>query len=258
MLFPFAVCNVSVASLKKEPAHKSEQVSELLFGERVEILKRNEQGWAYVRADWDGYEGWCRGSQLATLSKKEIKQERKFIVTNFADRFVFDEHEMWLPYGAEFQKTKVVLGENVGKFKGKKILVEELVLNEETIVAASKLFLHAPYLWGGRTVAGIDCSGLSQMAYKLCNKKLSRDAAQQAMEGEAIDFLQHAQPGDLAFFDNAEGTIVHVGVLLDSQSIIHATETSGKVVIDKIDGAGIISKSLRMRTHNLRMVRRYF
>lgn len=258
MLFPFGICCVSLASLKKEPTHKSEQVSELLFGERVEILKRNEQGWAFVKADWDGYEGWCRGAQLTTISKKEVTKDRKWLTTKIADKFVFEEQEIWLPLGAEIQKSKLTIGDVEGKFKGKKIGFSELVLNEATIIAAAKLFLHAPYLWGGRTVAGIDCSGLSQMAYKLCNKKISRDAAQQAEEGEVVDFLQHAKPGDLAFFDNAEGKIVHVGILLDAENIIHATESSGKVVIDKIDGAGIISKILRMRTHNLRMVRRYF
>ena len=258
MLFPFAFCNVSVASLKKEPAHKSEQVSELILGERVEILKRNEQGWAYVKADWDGYEGWCRGTQLTIFSKKEFAKERKWVTTKLTDKFVFDEQEMWLPYGSEIQKSKLTIGEVEGKFKGKKVAFNEMALNEDSIIAAAKLFLHAPYLWGGRTVAGIDCSGLSQIAYKLCNKKIRRDAAQQAEEGEVVDFLQHAKTGDLAFFDNTEGKIIHVGILLDAENIIHATENSGRVVIDKIDSAGIISKSLRQRTHNLRMVRRYF
>ena len=258
MLFPFAICHVSVASLKKEPSHKSEQVSELLFGERVEILKRNEQGWVYVKIDWDGYEGWCRGGQLTTITKKEISKERKWLITKPGDKILFEENEMWLPLGAELNKQKILVAENEGKFKGKKALLNEIVLNEETIITAAKQFLYAPYLWGGRTVAGIDCSGLSQMAFKLCNKKLSRDAAQQAMEGEVVDFLQHAKAGDLAFFDNAEGKIIHVGILLDTQNILHATEASGSVVIDKIDGAGIISKTLRMRTHNLRMVKRFF
>jgi cell wall-associated NlpC family hydrolase len=258
MLFPFANCNVSVASLKKEPTHQSEQVSELLFGERVEILKTNEQGWAYIIADWDGYEGWCRGSQLTTISKKEYLKERKWLTTKLFDKFVFEEQEMWLPYGAEIHKSKLIIDESIGKFKGKRTVINKQILDESSIIAAAKLFLQAPYLWGGRTLAGIDCSGLSQMAYKLCNKKISRDAAQQATEGEIVDFLQNARAGDLAFCDNAEGKIIHVGILIDAQNIIHATESSGRVVIDKIDGAGIISKSLRMRTHNLRMVRRYF
>jgi cell wall-associated NlpC family hydrolase len=118
--------------------------------------------------------------------------------------------------------------------------------------------MNAPYQWGGRSIAGVYCSGLTQMAFKLCNRKLPRDASQQALEGETVDFLQHGQCGDLAFFDNPDGKINHVGILLDNQSIIHATDAAGRVVIDKIDPGGIISTMFRKRTHNLRMVRRYF
>jgi cell wall-associated NlpC family hydrolase len=105
---------------------------------------------------------------------------------------------------------------------------------------------------------GIDCSGFTQTIFKLFNYRLSRDAARQALEGSSVDFLQEARCGDLAFFDNEEGEITHVGILLDNHTIIHATESSGRVVIDAIDNNGIISKQLRMRTHHLRLVRRYF
>ena len=94
------------------------------------------------------------------------------------------------------------------------------------------------------------------MAYRLCNLRIPRDASQQANEGQLVDFLQNAQCGDLAFFDEKEGRINHVGILLDNQNIIHATETSGRVVIDRIDQGGIISIALKRRTHNLRLVKR--
>jgi cell wall-associated NlpC family hydrolase len=143
-----------------------------------------------------------------------------------------------------------------GKFKGKKYAIKKMELNADTLKAAALKYMHAPYLWGGRSIAGIDCSGLTQMAFKLCNSAIPRDASQQAQEGKLVDFLQHAQCGDLAFFDEKD-RITHVGLLLDNQTIIHATGTSGRVVIDRIDQGGIISISLKKRTHHLRMVRRY-
>ncbi|MBC7554865.1 MAG: C40 family peptidase, partial [Taibaiella sp.] len=128
--------------------------------------------------------------------------------------------------------------------------------SQASLKEAVLLYGYAPYQWGGRSIYGIDCSGLTQMAYKLCNIPLQRDAGQQAQQGVIVDFLETAQCGDLAFFDNADGKITHVGMLLDNQTIVHATETTGHVVTDRIDPGGIISVSLRKRTHNLRVVRR--
>lgn len=258
MILSYSFCNVSVLSLKKEPSHRAEQVNQLLFGEKAEVLEINEHDWAKIRCDWDDYEGWCKVSQLSIISTKEYRKETKFLSGKHTDKLVFESSEITLPIGSEFNKTKISIGNNTAKFKGKKLDVKALELNGESMKMAALQYLHSPYLWGGKTVAGIDCSGLTQMAFKLCNKKIPRDANMQATEGETVDFLQHSQCGNLAFFDNAEGKITHVGILFDHQTIIHATDTSGRVVVDKIDQGGIISASLKKRTHNLRLVKRYF
>ena len=107
-------------------------------------------------------------------------------------------------------------------------------------------------MWGGRSVFGIDCSGFVQQVYAYFNIQLPRDAYQQAGMGKDIGFLAETICGDLAYFDNKEGKITHVGIMLDAQTIIHA---SGRVRIDYIDQAGILNKETGERTHQLRIVK---
>lgn len=253
-----AFCNVSVMPLRSEPDHRAEQTSQLLFGEGAEVIEVNNKDWAHIQCAWDGYKGWCKFSQLAPVSRKDYRKELKYLAFSHNDKLIFAEGELWLPIGSELRLKvgKIMPNAESGVFKGKKLNIKEAALNCENLKRAAFKYLHAPYEWGGRSIAGIDCSGLTQMAFKMCNHPIPRDASQQANEGQLVDFLQHAQCGDLAFFDNKDGKIVHVGILLDNQSVIHATDTSGRVVVDKIDQGGIISVSLRKRTHNLRVVKR--
>jgi cell wall-associated NlpC family hydrolase len=255
----YAFCNVPVMPVRKEPYHYAEQTTQLLFGERVEIIDINNREWAHIHCAWDGYEGWCKQSQLIDVPKKEYKKETKYLAASHNDKLIMPEGEMWLPLGSDLaglKGGKIKLVKQAGKFKGKKLKIKDLTLSGAALKAAAMQYMFAPYQWGGRSIAGIDCSGLSQMAFKLCNHSIPRDADRQVLVGETVDFLQNAKCGDLAFFDNKEGKIVHVGILLDSETIIHATDTTGRVVIDRIDQGGIISVMLRKRTHNLRMVKR--
>ena len=115
------------------------------------------------------------------------------------------------------------------------------------------MYLNAPYLWGGKTPFGIDCSGFTQMVYKLNGYKIHRDASQQALEGEPLSFIEESEVGDLAFFDNDEGNIIHVGIIMENNYIIHA---SGKVRIDRLDHLGIYNPELKKHTHKLRVIKK--
>lgn len=258
MVLSFATCAVSILPMHKEPSHRSEQVSQLLFGERAEILQLKEDYWALVRSFSDDYEGWCLLGQLQVVSKKEFQKEAKFFVAGHHNKLIGAEGEIILPAGAALKSGANLLGGQKAKFKGKKHAFAEVKVNGERIESIARSFRYAPYQWGGRGLQGIDCSGLTQLVFRMNGLTIARDASQQALQGQTIAFLQEARCGDLAFFGNAEGKINHVGILLNETTIIHATETAGCVVIDKIDQEGIVSRLLRKRTHTLRFIKRYF
>jgi cell wall-associated NlpC family hydrolase len=124
---------------------------------------------------------------------------------------------------------------------------------KDNLVKTAYQYLNSPYLWGGKTPFGIDCSGFTQMVYKLNGYKLLRDASQQSTQGEVLSFIEESEPGDLAFFDNEEGKIIHVGIMLENNYIIHA---SGKVRIDRLDHLGIYNAEINRHTHRLRVIKK--
>lgn len=257
----YAYCHVPVAPLRANNCHRSEQVSQLLFGEKVHLLSPVDNGWVYVSCQWDHYCGWVKESQIAYISKKEYSKKTRFYCSSHSSILQNEEGAIKLPLGASlysFKKGHITTGDNQQyKFKGKKLNAYQVKPDNQLVLDWAIEYLGAPYIWGGRTTMGIDCSGLSQMVYKMLNISLPRDAYQQAEKGQNVDFLLASECGDLAFFDNAEGKIIHVGILLNNNTIIHATESSGCVVIDRIDAEGIISKKLKVRTHQLRLIKRF-
>jgi cell wall-associated NlpC family hydrolase len=164
---------------------------------------------------------------------------------------------MHIPFGLPlhfFEHGRAEIGNYKMEFEGKTWNPEESNFNEETINWLTGQYLNTAYLWGGRSIYGIDCSGFTQQVFRFLNIVLPRDAYQQAALGEVVGFLQEAVAGDLAFFDNADGKITHVGIMLDAATVIHA---SGRVRIDDIDNFGIINRDTGERTHQLRIIKRY-
>jgi len=259
MILAYSFAQVPVVPVRSEPNHRSEQVTQLLFGEKAEIYEINGKDWAKIRTAFDDYPGWCRASQLKLINKREFHKSTKHTVATHTGKLLGNKGEMLIPAGSELtglKKRKIAFLNDDGVFKGKKVLKKNLGLNPELIKVNALKFLYAPYQWGGRTISGIDCSGFTQIAYKLCNFQLPRDASQQAAIGSLVEFLPAAQTGDLAFFDDKDGKIVHVGILLDQETIVHASDSSGCVMIDKIDQGGIVSITQKKRTHNLRLIKR--
>ncbi len=247
------ICLVPVAPLRAEPSHRSEMVSQLLFGEIAEVIAK-EGDFTKIKTLYDDYTGWCQSTQLHDI--ESTVPQNKILVGDWVNKININEQIAYIPLGADvsfIENNNAVIGNYNVVYNGTTIYPDANEWNAERVQQLAYTFLNTPYLWGGRSVFGIDCSGFTQLVYKCFGKHLLRDASQQAKQGEAIGFLQEVQTGDLAFFDNEDGKITHVGLLLNSNTIIHS---SGKVRVDTIDNMGIVNADTGRRTHNLRIIKR--
>lgn len=254
----YAVCVVPVSPLRATDSHRSEMVSQMLLGENGVLLEESKD-FVKVRTVFDDYEGWIQRSQVELTDAVPGNPLSKILVSDFTDRVTINGTEAHIPMGSMViapAGEELVIGNYTLRYQiGSPWNADGVAVTADAITQRASRYLNTPYLWGGRSVFGVDCSGFTQSVFRFFDYKLMRDAYQQATQGEAIGFLQEAKCGDLAFFDNEEGRITHVGIMLNDHEIIHA---SGKVRIDKIDNAGIINADTGLRTHKLRMVRRYF
>lgn len=255
----YGICNISAVPVRREPSDQSEMVSQLLFGETFSITEIMLK-WVKISIDHDNYEGWIDKKQFLTLDESnysKINLQKTHLSFDITSPLNVPTHNISfaillgssLPGLAEDGTFSIL--NNRYKYEGNSIEMPGLSLREKSVELAT-LYLNAPYLWGGRSPFGIDCSGFTQMVYKLIGAKLKRDASQQAAQGETISFINEALPGDLAFFDDEEGNIIHTGILLGSNQIIHA---SGHVRIDTIDHHGIYNRETGAYTYNLRIIK---
>ncbi len=250
----FGICNLSIIPLRLEPNDRSEIVSQVLFGEHFEIIETAKQ-WTKIKLQFDDYEGWIDSKQFQSISEENFNTLSKEAVILNSDlvEYIIAPNNTLLPItiGASlsFLNHSDINSENYD-FEGLKV---SGIKPKKDIVTTSFLYLNSPYLWGGKTPFGIDCSGFTQMVYKLNGYKLLRDASQQSSQGEVLSFIEESEPGDLAFFDNEEGKIIHVGIILENNYIIHA---SGKVRIDRLDHLGIYNAEQNRHTHRLRVIKK--
>lgn len=251
----FGICNLSLIPLRAEASDRSEMVSQILFGETFEILEWTER-WVKVLTTNDNYEGWVGRLQFAMLGHiaYQTLKENPAPITNRPVTQAWkkpDNSVLYLPIASSLAFLKGTTCQiNNEQFE----IIGEMG-ETATLDIVAKSFLNTPYLWGGRTHYGIDCSGFTQAVFRLRGYELKRDAWMQAGQGKVVDFLAEARLGDLAYFDNAEGKITHVGIMLNNEQIIHA---SGRVKIDRIDSQGIYSEEQKRYTHKLRIVKRLY
>ncbi|MBT8304460.1 MAG: C40 family peptidase [Bacteroidia bacterium] len=245
----YGICNLSIVPLREFPQDSSEMISQILYGEHFKVLEKRKK-WSRIRIAFDNYEGWVDNKQYLLIDKEQYtiidKLEAQYslelvdVLQNEKDQL------LTLIIGSSVHSSKILEHKFEGKFVSGKQDKTELINTALT-------YMNAPYLWGGKTPFGIDCSGLTQMVYKINGYKLLRDASQQATQGDPLSFIDESEPGDLAFFDNEEGTIIHVGLIMEDHHIIHA---HGKVRIDRLDQSGIYNSELRKHTHKLRVIKK--
>jgi hypothetical protein len=253
----FGFCNLAVVPVRREPSDKAEMSTQLLFGDIAEVLDRSGS-WLFVKIKFDGYEGWVEAKQLLEIREEEFQRlVASDIFVNrhlYADAVSQKNELLRLPAGCSFYG----LNDRVMVIQGHEFLFEGAAYpfaydGLDDLLKTALSYLSCPYLWGGKTYLGLDCSGLTQVVYKQHGISLLRDAEQQATQGELINFISDSLPGDLAFFDNSTGRVCHVGILLENQQILHC---SGKVRIDQVDHQGIFNRELNKYSHSLRLIRR--
>ncbi len=255
----FGFCHHNSIPVRTEPSHQSEMCTELLFGELYAILESFED-WLHIRLIYDNYEGWINKASFFEISENEFRRLHELpcrVSTEVVQLIENRSLQAWFPIliGSSFHgltNNTFSAGEYEYFFEG---LTESIPQNSERkkVLEMSMIYLHSPYKWGGRSPFGIDCSGFTQMAYKLAGVQLLRDSTQQATQGENISFITDAKPGDLLFFDDEESAITHVGILLTEEKIIHA---SGHVRIDQVDHQGIFNKESGQYSHQLRLIKK--
>jgi len=234
-------------------------VTQLLFGEHYTVTDSTEN-WLKIKTAYDNYECWINERQHTRINEAVYKslQHQEIHCSNEIVQVIRNKSQetsfpitigATLPFLKNHQAN---VGEQEFIFDGHAVEISQKQ-SAEKIHETAYLFLNAPYLWGGRSPFGIDCSGFTQLVYKLNGYKLPRDSDQQVEMGHPLSFVDEAEAGDIAFFDNEAGKIVHVGILLDNEKIIHA---SGRVRIDRFDHYGIHNSEVKGYTHHLRVIKR--
>ena len=254
LFMEYAICTVPAAPVRKEPGHRFEMTNQLLFGETMKVLETKDE-WIRIQSTYDDYEGWLTNHLISHVEESIALKPLKYVsisalnlvtgpygqmnvtIGSHLTGYIPETRELWHPDLEYWGSVKDINGHYDGN----------------SVLRYAMEWRNAPYMWGGKTILGVDCSGYVQTVFKLFGIRLYRDAFQQAEQGKLIPDLSKANESDLAFFSSESGKIIHVGILLDKEKIIHA---SGKVRVDKIDKEGIVNSDTGKRTHRLHSIKR--
>lgn len=252
------ICRLSIIPVRALASDQSEQVTQLLFGDHYSITETSEnKKWHKIKIHFDDYEGWIDAKQHYSITEdyfEQINNSDYKITLDYTSSILFKKQVINILIGSvlPISTSELFKIEEQLAFNGEAKSLNQK-RNYDFLKMVAYRYLNSPYLWGGKTPFGIDCSGFTQQVFKIAGYKLQRDARVQALQGDPITSLDDALPGDLLFFKNKDGRINHVGILLEENEIIHA---SGSVRIDQIDTQGILDTAVNLYTHHLACIRR--
>jgi len=247
------ICENVFVPLRLAPSHKSEMLSQILFGEKYTIVDKSGS-WMKIKTLFDNYSGWIDIEHLQYAVDEGVSCGH--VLNRPLLCYKNDKTKIVLEAGCEifdpdFEDKIFFLGKNT--YTTSADFNRNYISTNDSLADVAMKFINSPCIWGGRIPSGIDCSGLTQLIYKICSMAIARDSAVQAEEGTIVDFIDEAQPGDLAFFDIGNGRISHVGMIISRGLVIHAY---GRVRIDPIDHHGIFKNEIKGYSHLLRTIRR--
>lgn len=247
----FGICHLSTVPIRENADNLSSMQSQLLYGDCFKI-KESRKFWSRIETLNDKFEGWILNNQFRVLSDDEYSRVNDSKGDTFNGdlvSYISDAREelIAIPIGANIRHCKIFQHQ----FEGHQYQIKDSLRN--SLVDTALLYLNSPFVLGGKTPFGIDPSGFTQMVYKMQGITLFRTIEKQASQGYPLSFIEESEPGDLAFFDDKDGVIDHVGLLLQNNHIIHV---HGKVRIDRIDHTGIFNTEERLYTHKLRVIKK--
>jgi hypothetical protein len=271
----YGICHLNLIPLRTTPSAKSELCTQLVFGDTYHVVDTSDnQKWYKIHNHYDDYEGWMEAGQYYPLSESQLQNLQQNNQTVSTDLVA------WVKNGE--QRFPIVLGSSLPFFADNQVKIGEQIFDYQGLVKKNSQkpdreflfktalqFLKTPYLWGGKSAFGTDCSGFTQQVFKAGGIKIKRDAYQQAEQGTTKK-LNESKTGDLAFFANSSGRVIHVGIVIEAEKypdlaqkhqlksgerfIIHALDC---VRIDKLDSQGIHNLDRNYYSHQLKMIKSY-